>query len=82
MENQGMAEREDTVLSALLELEDLAEKKAKIYSRLLTEVTMAQNMEKLAMRHGQRKESIEKLLYGKPLKKKNGQGMSLMNGKE
>jgi hypothetical protein len=82
MEHQGMAEREDKVLSALLELEDLAEKKAKIYSRLLTEVTMAQNMEKLAMRHEQRKESIEKLLYGKPLKKKNGQGMSSTNGKE
>ena len=82
MEHQGMTEREDKVLSTLLELEDLAEKKAKIYSRLLTEVTMAQNMEKLAMRHEQRKESIEKLLYGKPLKKKNGQGMSAMNGKE
>ena len=82
MEKNERIERETEGLFVLLSLEDLLEKKTKIYARLLTEVSMAQNMEKLALRHEQRKERIEKLIYGKPLKKKNGQGMSAMNEEE
>lgn len=82
MEQTSVVEQEEKTLSVLLNLEDLGEKKAKIYSRLLTEVTLAQHMEKLALRHELRKESLEKLICGKPLKKKNGQTMSATNGEE
>ncbi len=69
-------------LKQLIALEDLAEKKTKIYSRLLTEIALAKEMESLSLRHGKRRESLEKLLYGKPVKKKNGQGMVELKGEE
>lgn len=53
------------LLFYLAEREDLAEKKAKIYSRLLTEPNLAENMETLAVRHGNRKKSLVALAEGK-----------------
>ena len=49
-------------LKKLIELEDLAEKKTKIYSRLLTDVALAKEMESLSLRHENRKERIVKLV--------------------
>ncbi len=71
-------EKENEYLKNLMEMEDLAEKKTKIYSRLLIEPSLAMEMEELSKRHQKRKESIERLLYGK--NKKEG-GMSALNGK-
>ena len=82
MEKRERVDKECEDLFVLLSLEDLLEKKTKIYARLLTEVSMAQNMEKLALRHEQRKECIEKLIYGKPLKKKNDGDRYEMNEEE
>ena len=78
---QGKDE-ENKRLQQLIDLEDLAEKKTKIYSRLLTETTLAKEMESLSLRHGKRRESLEKLLYGKPVKKKNERGMVALQGEE
>ena len=72
-------EKEEKYLKELMELEDLAEKKAKIYSRLLVEPSLAKEMESLSTRHKERKERIELLLYGK--NKKKG-GMSALKGEE
>lgn len=69
-------------LKQLIALEDLAEKKTKIYSRLLTEIALAKEMESLSLRHGKRREGLEKLLYGKPVKKKNERGMVELKGEE
>ncbi len=66
-ENTDIA-RENEMLSRLLSLEDLAVKKAKIYSKLLTEQALAQDMESLAARHLERKEKLERLIYGKKCK--------------
>ncbi len=73
--------RENEYLKNLIELEDLAEKKTKIYSRLLINAALAGKMEELSVRHKQRRETLEKLLYGK-LKKQNEGGMYETNGKE
>ena len=51
----------DNVLRALASLEDLAEKKTKIYARLLTETTIATEMERLSTRHAERKGSLTAL---------------------
>lgn len=67
-------------LKQLIALEDLAEKKTKIYSRLLTEIALAKEMESLSLRHGKRREGLEKLLYRKPVKKKNERGMVELKG--
>ena len=75
-------DEENKRLQQLIDLEDLAEKKAKIYSRLLTEIALAKEMEALSMRHGKRRESLEKLLYGKPVKKKNERGSVELKGEE
>lgn len=72
-------DRENEYLENIMELEDLGEKKTKIYSRLLMEPSLAEEMETLSVRHQKRKESIERLLYGK--NKKDG-GMSAMKGGE
>lgn len=73
-ENEEKQVRETELLKTLSSLEDLAEKKTKIYSRLLTEPALARDMERLSARHKERREALEKLAFGKPLKKKNGQG--------
>lgn len=55
-------EEERSVLRALAEAEDLIEKKAKIYSRLLTDQAIAEDMETLAIRHADRKAGLNKFL--------------------
>ena len=57
-------EREKQRLEELILMEDLAEKKAKIHSRLLTEPALAQEMESLAKRHAERKNRLKTLLTG------------------
>ncbi len=73
---------EEKYLQEMLALEDLAEKKTKIYSRLLMDARLAGKMEELSARHAKRKEEIEGLLYGKPLSKSKKGGMSATNGGE
>lgn len=52
-------------LKRLQEMEDLASKKAGVYSRLLIDARLAQNMEGLEKRHKERKIALENLLYDK-----------------
>ena len=54
-------------------------KKAKIYSRLLTDPALAKTMEELGSRREKRRESLLALAFGKESKKKNGQGRCEMN---
>lgn len=61
----------ERILSAL----NIAEKKARIYSRLLTEVSLAKAMEELACKQEEQKVALQKLLYGKAEKKKKGGNM-------
>ena len=65
-----MDEKEKKWLQELFTMEDLAEKKAKIYSRLLMDVEKAQEMEGVAARHAARKIEIEKMLFGDEKKAK------------
>ncbi len=55
---------EKEFLLALAQVEDLAEKKSKIYSRLLTDAALAEDMEQLAAHHAERKKALESLAYG------------------
>ena len=57
-DNAMQMQREYTALQRLAYMEDLAEKKARIYSRLLMDVMLAQEMEGLAERHQQRKTEL------------------------
>ena len=66
---------EKDALDTLLVMEDLAEKKLKIFSRLLMETTVAKKMEELAKRNENRKEKLACLLGKKP-QKKQAQGGS------
>ncbi len=66
-------------LLALVDWEDILEKKSMIYSRLLTDPALAKEMESRAARHKKRKEGLLALALGKMPKKKNGQGMSETN---
>ncbi len=68
MKKEGLTENER--LQFLWELEDLAEKKANIYGRLLMDSGIAQKMQSLAGRHAKRKERLEILLFGKAKKEK------------
>ncbi len=68
-------QREEEYLKALLEMEDLASKKAGVYAKLLLNVSFAEEMQKLASLHTERKGALLELLYGK----REG-GMSAMNG--
>ena len=72
-------EQEEKYLKEVMELEDLAEKKTRIYSRLLLEPALAKEMENMSKRHEERKERIQLLLYGKS--KKKG-GMSGLKGED
>ena len=54
-------------------MEELAAKKAGIYSRLLIDARLAKKMEELQTRHTERKKALEELLYGKT-KKTKGEG--------
>ena len=57
-------ECEFQLLTMLAEAEDLSVKKARIYSRLLTDAALAEDMEALAVRHEQRKSALKKLAGG------------------
>ena len=81
MENLDI-EREKEAIKSLMTLEDVLEKKARIHARLLMDVNLAKEMEALAIRHENRIGVLESLLTEKPLKKKNGGTMSLMNEEE
>ncbi len=72
--------RETELIKTLAEIEDLAEKKTKIYSRLLTEQVLARQMEELSARHTARKERLEQLAFGKAKKVEKGQDVSKTNG--
>ena len=65
-----------------MSVEDLVGEKAKIHARLLMDAALAKDMEELASRHEKRKENLYRLALGKPLKKKNGQGMSEIKDEE
>ena len=60
-----MQETEKLALERLAGIEDLVEKKAKIYSRLLTDAALAEDMESLANRHAKRKTTLSCLAQGK-----------------
>ena len=71
--NTGAADEEKAFLMKLAELEDLAGKKTKIYSRLLTDTALAEEMAALSLRHEERKETLKALITGeKKTKKANG----------
>ena len=72
-ENKNGVEMEKEALKLLMGVEDLAEKKIKIFSRLLMDVSLASDMEKLSVRHENRKEKLEKLIFGKAKKKEEKQ---------
>ncbi len=72
--------RETELIQTLAEIEDLAEKKTKIYSRLLTEQTLAQEMKSLSARHTARRERLEKLAFGKSKKEEEGQDVLKTSG--
>ena len=55
-------QREKESLKRLYLWEDLAEKKARIYARLLTEVSLAKDMEELAERHKERKTTLASMI--------------------
>ena len=59
---------ENDMLLRLKSLEDLAEKKIKIFSRVLMDQKIAGDMEMLSSRHALRKSALESLVYGEPLK--------------
>ncbi len=72
MEKNAVAKNEEEFLNLLLETEDLAEKKAGVYSRLLTEQALAEAMKELSARHAARKERLREILYGKKGEKRKG----------
>ena len=55
---ENNTEREKQAIEKMLQLEDLAEKKAKIYARLLTDNALADDMNALSLRHEKRKEIL------------------------
>ena len=60
---------EEEVLQKLAGLEDLAEKKLKVYSRLLMDAALAKEMEELSLRHAKRKQALLMLSCGKAAQK-------------
>ena len=78
-EKDERSEEEKKALCTLAEVEDLAEKKAMIHSRLLMNTALAKTMEELSKRHEKRKERLCVLGLGRAPKKKNEGGMSAMN---
>ena len=67
-----MQDKERNAIERLAGIEDLVEKKTKIYSRLLMDVALAKEMEGLSLRHQSRKTELERLLYGKAKNEKGG----------
>ena len=74
MQKNEQATCEAAFLQRLSQLEDLAEKKLKIYSRLLTDTALAKDMETLSARHKKRKESLLTLACGKESKNNGEEG--------
>ena len=68
----GLTGSERARLETLRQMEELAAKKAGIYSRLLIDAHLAQKMEELAKRHQERGKVLEILLFGQPKKQKDG----------
>lgn len=56
---------EGAQLELLRQMEDLASKKAGVYSRLLIDAHLSKKMEELEKRHKEREKALEELLYGK-----------------
>ena len=54
-------QREKDALRKLAIIEDLAEKKATIYARLLTDTLLAEQLENIAKAHAERKSLLTKL---------------------
>ena len=63
----GKTSLELKTLHDLCTMEEIAEKKAKIYARLLIEPSLTKEMEALSQMHKERRAALERLLYGKPL---------------
>ena len=59
---QDAREKEEITLNKLKRLEDLAQKKINIFSHILMDVALAQDMEALSLRHQQRKNTLCSLL--------------------
>jgi len=79
LENREIAEKECDVLLAVFDRENILEKKAKIYSRLLTDPALAKIMEECSARHQKRKEKLLALALGKDVEKIKGGGRCEMN---
>jgi hypothetical protein len=75
-------EGERQALKSVKRLEEIAGKKAGIYSRLLTDPTLAKTMESLEKRHQNRKETILNLLQEKTEEEANARGRYEMKGGE
>ncbi len=69
-DTQTQMEIEARGLENALCILNIAEKKARIYSRLLTEVSLAKAMEVLACSYEEQKVALQTLLYGKADRKK------------
>ena len=59
-----MEEKGTNFLTELAGTEDLAEKKIKIYARLLTNIELAKAMDGLSARHAKRKQTLLDLATG------------------
>lgn len=57
-----MSEREKSALFALLEREDLAEKKTRIYARLLTDAAVVKTLQEVADSHRKSRETLSAFL--------------------
>ncbi len=57
-----MEQTKQSAIEQVVDVEGLAEKKANIYARLLTNSTLAKDMESLAKRHQERKTVLQQLL--------------------
>ena len=63
---QDVREKEAATLQKLRKMEELAQKKISIFSRILMDVALAQDLEALATRHSERKETLSALLGETP----------------
>ncbi len=61
-EECGRKDAEYDAVARLLEAEDLIVKKARIYSRLLTDVSLSEDMEAIAVRGEERMQRLAKLV--------------------
>ena len=82
MQKNHALDKEYAFLKALSRLEEMAEKKTKIYSRLLTDMDLAKEMETLSARHQNRKNTLLSLAGEKIKKMQNEGGMYEMNEEE